>query len=270
MDLSLNPQIPKQREQLRRLFIMKRTELEMMVQRGYDISAVTQLQRGYDLTTIAQLQSMREVPYSVDLRPFLDPTLGIVPGKPTSPEGAFFEPMLAYRQQTGIFQSRQDFSAIYYTPGREKHVLVLYLGNEPGKQVSMKDFQIVNDFIGTGKFHHIILVTETGLNPDNLSKVRTRMPGYRFEIFLDQELSFNRTKHAYAPIKIEHIPAKEVSAWTQREEIQAEKLPMILNVDPIAKWFGAGPLDVFQTELLGTTTDTEGYARITRMAPSKM
>lgn len=256
MDPPLNPQIPKQREQLRRLFIIKRTELEMMAQRGYDISTVSQIQNGKEIT--------------LDLRSFLNPTLGIIPGKLTPPEGAFFEPMLEYRQQVGVFQSRQDFSAIYYTPGREKYILVLYLGNEPGKQVSMKDFQIVNDFIGTGKFHHIILITETGLNPDNLSKVRTRMPGYRIEIFLDQELSFNRTKHAYAPIKIEYIPAKEVSAWSQREEIQAEKLPMILNVDPIAKWFGAGPMDVFQTELLGTTTDTEGYARITRMAPAKM
>jgi DNA-directed RNA polymerase subunit H (RpoH/RPB5) len=183
-------------------------------------------------------------------------------------DSPFFLAMLQHRAQTGLFQTRQEFSSVYYTSDGQRRLVILYLDNETGKHVSKKYFEIVDVFIAQ-QFRELILVTTTGLNPEHNNRVRTRMPNYKVEVFLDAELAFNRTKHAYAPIEVTHIPGNQKSEWGRQEGIRPEKLPMMLDTDIIAKWHGAQPLDVFQMELLGTTTDTFGYNRIVRMAPAK-
>ena len=72
--------------------------------------------------------------------------------------------------------------------------------------------------------------------------------GVKIEVFVDRELAFNVTKHALAPISIKHIPARDVSSWAQQEGFQAEKLPMLITSDPLAKFYSALPLDCFQLE----------------------
>ena len=269
MEPPLNPEIPSQREKLRRLFLTKKTEGAMLSQRGYSLSPVYMMKSNRSFV-------------AVDLTGLQNPILGMnvddpeaqLQGPAPSHDSSAFQAMLQFRQQTGLFQSRQEFSSIYYTPDMRNRVLVLYLGNEPGKQVAKKDFDIVNQFVETGEFSmqrgaSIILVTETELNPDNANKVRNRMPGYKIEVFSDVELAFPRIKHSYCPIKIQYIPNTDVARWSREEQVQAEKLPMMIHTDTVSKWYGAMPLDVFQMETLGTTTDTVGAARIVRMAPLK-
>lgn len=252
----LNPEIPNEREQLRRLFLMKRTEVEMVQQRGFNVENV------YMLSTSGNYPA-------VDLSFISDPTLGMLPDETSmDADSAYFMEMLQRRQQMQLFQTRQEFSSIYYTSDGQRRLAVLYLNNEPGKNVSKQYFAIVDTFI-TQMYKEMILITTTGLNPDLSTRVRARMPGYKVEVFLDSELAFNRIKHAYAPINITHIPSKNVAEWGRQESIQPEKLPMMLDTDMVAKWFGATPMDVFQMELLGTSTDTVAYNRIVRMTPAK-
>jgi len=256
MSRPLNPASPDEREQLRRLFLMKRTEVEMITQRGFNIQNAYMISRAdsnYPVT---------------DLSLFLDPTLGMDTFGEESEGMPFFLAMLQHRQQTGLFQSRSEFSSVYYSSDQQRRIVVLYLDNEPDKNVSKKYFEIV-DFFVTQQFHEIILVTTTGLNADLSNRVR-RMPNYKVEVFLDTELAFNRTKHSYAPISIRHIPNAQKAEWSKQEGLRPEKLPMMLDADMVAKWYGASPLDVFQVELLGSTTDTVGYSRIVRMTtPTK-
>lgn len=250
----LKAELPHEREQLRRLFLMKRTEVEMVQQRGFNIEQV------YMFSTSGNYPVM-------DLSFILDPTLGMLPGEAPE-ESAYFLEMLQRRQQTGLFQTRQEFSSIYYTSDLQRRLAVFYLNNEPGKHVSKQYFSIVDTFI-TQHFKEMILVTTTGLNHKLSTRVCTRMPGYKVEVFLDAELAFNHTKHAYAPINVNHVKSKDVAEWGRQEGVQPEKLPMMLDTDIIAKWFGATPMDVFQMELMGATTDTIGYNRIVRMTPAK-
>ena len=259
MEPPLNPDIPAQRERLRRLFQMKRVEGEMLAQRGYLLNEVYMMRfnRPFEPVDLTRLQN---------------PTLGMSENldEPTpSHDSAYFLAMLQFRQETGLFQSRQEFSSIYLTPDRTQQIVVLYLGNEPGKQVAKKDFDIVNVFIETQRYRNIIIVTETGLNPENTNKVLNRTTGYKIEVFPDSELAFPRIKHGYCPINIRYIPGTDVQRWSQEEQIQAEKLPMMINIDTVGKWYGANPFDVFQCEILGTTTDTTESSRIVRQAPAK-
>ena len=114
----------------------------------------------------------------------------------------------------------------------------------------------------------MILITETGLNSESNNIVTNRTIGYKIEVFLDYELAFARPKHALSPISVKHIHSNQLKQWSQDEHIQPEKLPMVLTIDPISKWFGANPMDGFQYEIMGTTTDTAGYYRIVRQTPS--
>ena len=269
MERPLNPELAAERERLRRLFLMKKTEGEMLSQRGYMLNQVAMMKA--DRSFIV-----------VDLSWLQNPLLGMAAGveEPTlSNDSPGFRAFLEYRTRTGLFQSRQEFSSIYYDVNG-KPLVVLYLANKPGKQVSKEEFEIVNLFIQLGaqqasqaqpqtRYRDFILLTETGLNPVNTNKLRNRTLGYNIEVFHDIELAFSRVKHGLAPITVEHIPKANIAQWAQREQIQPEKLPMELNLDAVAKWFGAQPFDVLQTELMGTTTDTIGYARIIRQTPTK-
>lgn len=241
MEPALNVGIPEQKESLRRLFRIKSTEIIMMNQRGFDTGEVMMLRNNHEFN-----------PQPINLSG-LNSNLQL-------------DHLLEFRQETGMFQSRQEFSSLYKNNTGEQ-ILVLYLGNESGKQVAKKDLAIVLGFIQEQKYRHIILITETGLNPESNNLITNRIVGYKIEVFIDTQLAFNITKHALAPISIRHIQAKFISQWAQKEQIQPEKLPMVMNIDSIAKYYGANPFDGFQMEVMGTTTDTAGSYRITRQSP---
>lgn len=269
MEAPLDPLLPADREKLWRLFLMKKTEGAMLSQRGYMLNQVAVMKLS---------GAQRNFPIETWLPSLQNPLLGMTPEmeEPTLPnDSPGFRAFLQHRSETGYYQSRQEFSSIYYDVNG-KPLVVLYLPNRPGKKVSKEEFEIVNTFIQLGaqhgdhpqmRFRDFILVTETGLNAINTNKLRNRTIGYNIEVFLDSELAFPRVKHAYAPITVEHIPKSNIPQWSQQEQIQPEKLPMVMNLDAVAKWYGASPFDVLQTELLGTTTDTIGYARIVRQTP---
>lgn len=241
MELPLNPDNLQDREKLRKLFRIKRVEGEMMKDRGYS------------LTEVYLLSSDRNF-RQVDLSGLQNPNSSL-------------ETLLQYRQQNAILQSRQEFSSIYVDRKQNKMILVLYLSNDPGKAVGKKYFKFVLEFISTQQYHNIILITETGLNANSSNIVR-QFIGYNIEVFKDIELAFNPLKHSLAPISIIHIPGKQVQEWSKSEDInQPEKLPMMLDIDPIAKWYGASPYDVFQHELLGIENDKIGFYRIVRQTP---
>lgn len=252
MERTLNANIPEEKEKLRRLFRVKKTECEMLAQRGYRLDMVDMMRSDRSFVKI-------------NLSGLQDPSLQL-------------STLLQFRDQQGIFRSRQEFSSIYYHSQDPRiKILVLYLGNEPGKQVAAKDFEIVMEFIQAqaqvadedNRIRRFILITETGLNPEKSNFVANRTPGYKIEVFLDVELAFNKTKHALAPIETVHIPARLVPQWAQEEKFQPEKAPMVLNIDANAKWYGAEPMDGFQHIIMGTTTETAGYYRICRQTSSK-
>lgn len=254
------------REALFKLFLVKKTEGEMLAARGYRLDHVMMMQSDGSL-------AFRQI----DLSFLQDPRLGMSRGysgptqKYTSPA---FEEFLSIRRETGLFGNRTEFSSIYFDE-QSRPLVVLYLVNDPGKKVSKEHFEIVDMFLQlsvqgrTSNYEDYILITETGLNTTNASKVKNRTDGYSMEVFLDSELAFPVVKHAFAPIKAKKISRNETPAWAEEEQLEVNKLPMMLNSDAIGRWFSVKPLDVIQTEIMGTTTDTIGYARVVRQTPIK-
>lgn len=234
----------KDRETLRRLYKVKRTEGEMMKQRGYRLD---------NLSVIDFNTNQFVGPISVE---------GLQ--NPNNP----LDLILTWAAENGIFQSRKSFSSVY--ENAEGHqVLVLYLENSPGKQVDKKGMNIVRTFVSSGVVNHIIIITETGLNPNNSSEIKDRITSVKIEVFLDKELAFNHLKHVLAPISIRHIKSEDAAKWAAAEGVTRDQLPLIFNTDTISKYYAAKPLDIMEYELLGTNTETMGYYRVVRPAPSQ-
>lgn len=228
-------------ELLRKLFRVKKTEVEMLAHRGYDTTSVLCAKgKKYQTLNLQQLF-----------------------------DNATLDDFLQYRRETGSFASLHDFGAVYNKAGTK--TMVMYLANKPGEVLDAPKLEPFNKYIlseskvDTAKrIRHFILVTEAGMSAGAITHLKS-LAGYKIETFDYVDLAFNRTKHALAPISTTHIPARQVPEWAEKEQIQYEYLPLVLNTDPLAKWYGAEPMDVFQHIIMGTTTDTTVYYRLCRM-----
>lgn len=249
MENILDPNIPEQREALRKLFRVKATETEMMARRGYRLDSVLMLQRD---------QSFNQQP--LNLTALSSPNIRI-------------ESLLQTRKESGRFQSRIEFSSLYVNLANPPdEILVLYLGSAPGKQVAKENFKIVLDFIQasaqTMRFRNMILISERGLNPENTNTIANRIVGRKIEVFKDQDLAFNITKHALAPIATIRIPVRDRDRFSQEEGLQPDKLPMIMSDDMNAKYYGAVSGDCFISEVMGASTDSNISYKIVRQSPT--
>ena len=258
MSTSLNVDNPRHKEQLRRLFRVTRTLLTMMKDRGYSLDNVS----FFPPREAGGALFQSHINASWIIRPEIT-----------------FENFLQYREQTRLFQNRQEFSAVFYIfTGDMQYVTemtkVFFLTNEPGKAVS-KDNALVLfhdiDSYEKGAFSpKYIVISEEKLTPGVKKTIQTtNLNGRSIEEFRDVEFAFNRTKHALAPIELQYAKGKDAEKVAAEEEIDHRKVPFILNTDPISKWYGAKAGDLFVTEIMGTTTDTEGYYRLVRTYQEK-
>lgn len=238
----LDPNVPAQREQLRRLFRIKRNELEMMKLRGYSLNPAAIPKDG-------QYKSF-------DLESFTKPSLT-------------FDQFLAFRSQTGYFGNRIDFSAIYQHKLTGEQIIVLYLTSGTGRKIDKAAFSIVETLIARQQFKKFIIISEAGLGPTQQKFIENCTAGYSIEDFTDLKFAYDPLKHAFSPIEIKYILPSETNEWAKVEEIQPGQLPLILTTDPIAERYGAAPLGVFQTVIPSKTSGEEGYYRITRKPPKE-
>ena len=240
MDILLDSNISQDREKLRRLFRVKQTELELLRIRDFNIKKC-------DILSI-QNRDFTLIPLNIEK--FLDFT---------------FDDFLSFREEHKLFKSRLEFSAKYVHSITNENIMILYLYSEGNKKVNKSDTEIVYIFVKKG-YKHLLLITENGLgNPS----INTSILSSNIEIFLDEDLAFNRTKHAYAPIHVDHITASNVNEWSEKEQLNANKLPIILTDDIISKYYGGKPMDIFQYELMSPSSDRMIYYRNVRTMTGK-
>jgi DNA-directed RNA polymerase subunit H (RpoH/RPB5) len=225
-------------EKLRRLFRVKKNELSMMILRGFPLEKVW-VARSPFMSTWTE----------VNLSEFLT---------------FDFNRFLQFRTETGLFQDRAAFSSVYQIPATQNTCMVIYLLSEPGKKVNKENFEVVLKIIQSMRYHHLILISENGLNPERSNYIQHQTAGYRIEEFIDYNFAIDPVKHALAPITIKHVPGNQVAEWARQENLQPTQLPIALAVDPITKRYGAQSGDVFQQTIVGTVVAEEGYNRFVR------
>jgi len=265
---------PDDRERLRRLFRIKRTELEMMRDRGFDISQV------FILTNFSIASERRGQPVeaktqfspAVDCRPLTDIRFD-------------FNQFLEFRQIHSLFNSRILFTSLYTSTLDGSRTLVMYLESEPGKQVVKDGLQLLLQLIYEKQLRGmaILLIAENGIHPGSVSIILEQTAGYDISIFFDKFFAVNPTKHAFAPINaklIRKIPGEispdgkvgpdSIEKWAAEEGIKPSNLPLIFSdSDPLAKYYGAKNGDIFELEVLSKANDVSGYYRLCFKTPAK-
>jgi len=218
---------------MERLYKIKKTEVEMMILRDYMISNVNVIK--------------------------LDTQINYIPVDMTwitEPENTY-EYFKNFIKKYKIFRDRYEFTSVYtHNNIPNKNVIVVYT-----KDV---DDNFFTKFTKTYK--HIIVISNNLLP----TKLMNKYQPTKIESFTDNELAFNRLKHAYSPISIEYIRNDMVEKWAQNEELPVKSLPLILDEDIIPKMYGAKTSGVFKMEQIGLNTETYIMYRLVRKTPDRI
>ncbi|KAM0680117.1 DNA-directed RNA polymerases I [Glugoides intestinalis] len=119
---------------------------------------------------------------------------------------------------------------------------------------------LANDYSVQG-ISTVVLITPNKLNP--ACKALLKSIKLTFEHFLIDELQFNITKHCLVP-KHRIMSEEEQVAFLVKMKCQKANVPTILTVDPVSRFFGAKPGNIFEITRTSQTTGTALYYRFVR------
>ena len=227
----------------KRLFRVKRTELEMVKDRGFDTKNAHLYTRNgrelsYDADEILSLKSHDE---------FLD-------------------------WLQGDFVKLTDLTTLYTNENNEQ-LLVFYITSS-GKQAGKPDLKLVNEVLQKNaeipvknRITNMIIISSNGISPSTLTTMQQQHRMYNMQFFKYSELAFNPMKHVLAPLST--TIRKDVPEWEKYEGINSNKLPVTRDKDALVKWYNASLGDVVECEVMGLTFDTGYSYRVVRRTNKK-
>ena len=141
------------------------------------------------------------------------------------------------------FTARGSLTKIYSNP-ENKFILVYYGNLEKGKQISIDEVRRYESVIDHFKsmygdnFVESILIVDHPMSSSANSHINTSINlKIKNQIFQDSELSYNPTHHILVPL---HIKLTEEEKQQKMKElmVDANKIPLMLSTDPIARYYG--------------------------------
>ncbi|CAD7957344.1 unnamed protein product [Amoebophrya sp. A120] len=150
-------------------------------------------------------------------------------------------------------ESRADFQQAWEQAqadgvGRERFVIlcshkdntddkILVYFPDDSKRVGVKPIRILAEKMTENDISHAILVVRQSLTPFAKSAIAETLSRMRIEVFHENELVINITKHELVPT---HVPltAEEKRYLLERYQLKPSQLPRIQMNDPIARYFG--------------------------------
>lgn len=104
-------------------------------------------------------------------------------------------------------------------------------------------FQHIGRYMGSN-IDNIVLISQVPLKSDGIDALMD-IPNYVIHFFLHESLLSNPTKHKFVP-KHKLLNMEESINFIKINNIKREKLPKICFDDPIAKYYGAIPGQIFE------------------------
>lgn len=242
MSKPIDAATPEGREELRRLFIMKKTEIRYLAKRGYVI-----------------------------FRSFITDGTESSPFDPARFSSLSFEEFLQLREQSGLFSTRESFSSIYnYSLNNVTgNQVVLYIGNSPGKLSSKDNCTMLYNAVSVQEFGQIIAISKSGFHYNMVNYVREQTAGKNIQLFTDSDFAFDRSQYCLAPIVAINHPPSSVPEYEKTEGLNKRQLPFILSRDIIAKILGAQPDSIIEMVISGADANKIGYYRYVRETNQK-
>lgn len=209
--MAINPQVAA------RLFKIKRHQLEMVRDRGYDISSEAALFE-YTLDDFIRV-------YSNILQERNAAIHETIKQSRTSRRSAKNE--LTFREVLDNLYQKEDGTLllVHYAESPAKTGKVSRLGVEP-----------IGEFIKMATDNGVqwaILISEQDISSEAAKNLQ-KISAIHFQHFFDEELMYNPTKHYLVP-KHEVLSPEETSDFLKRNNLKLSQLPIIKFIDPIGK-----------------------------------
>ena len=146
---------------------------------------------------------------------------------------------------------KQALSKSYFkteSDGTVKMVYVYYPESviEKGKikELNVKAIRSIVKLMQSHDIEHIILMTEAGIRRDALKEF-DKLPSYQVESFVFDEMTYNLTKHFLVP-KYTLMTNEEMTDMLKRNRLRITDLPRMYKNDPVARYYGAKPGQLFK------------------------
>ena len=188
---------------MQRLFDIKKTQLQMVRDRGYDISPE------------------EEVILTIDVYNFANYITGLAVANP--------------RATARSLLSRSYMATL--PDGSTRSMLVYYGGkSDPQKQVSA---EVVRDFIGLVQRYRIneaILIVDAALSSTG-EKELSALTLTKWQVFFDSDLTYNPTRHVDTP-RHELLSPEDAQTKLRELRVDLSKLLILKVSDPVVKYYG--------------------------------
>ncbi len=189
------------------LFKVKKTQLEMLSDRGYDISSEIDV-------------------LDLDVDSFV----------------TRYEDEAKNRERSlGRKVSFKDALGNHYRHRTEEEFLyVLYLETPKGEgktgTIGKTQAKEILSFMSDSRSRQVILITEVNLSP-HAARAFRGAPIYKIEHFLYDELTYNLTHHYLVP---KHIPLSEEEGrrFLARSKLKFSQIPKLSIDDPVVRYYG--------------------------------
>ncbi|SPN79265.1 RNA polymerase II RPB5 subunit [Brazilian cedratvirus IHUMI] len=193
---------------MNKLYRVKRTELEMMQARGYDISAVAVLLK-YSMEEFAKYYTGQMQKTGKNIYDLLSSL---------------------------YVNSAGQYIYVFYSPEKDKAT---------GKAIVTEVLNDINELRKSYNLDHAVIISAKGLSPE-ANSLMGRLPLYYIQSFTYSSLLWNITRHVLVdPHTL--MTDKEVEEFLQKNRyISLDKMPIIKDTDAIAKFLGATPGQVIR------------------------
>ncbi|KAM0674130.1 hypothetical protein GVAV_002203 [Gurleya vavrai] len=163
-----------------------------------------------------------------------------------------------------------DFQTFYPNAATDRNVIKIHVQKDnelplvvhffDEAKVGLKNLKVIIDTYERQNIKNIILICRENLSPSG-NKHLESLVNFRIEVFKEKELLFNVTKHDLVP-KHRVLNVDEKKELLEQRRIKESQLPRILRSDPVSRYYGVKPGDVFEILRKSETAGTALYYRL--------
>lgn len=112
-------------------------------------------------------------------------------------------------------------------------------------KVSVKKLKSIKEIIDAGIYTCLIIVYKSMITAFAKQFIVTDVNNLNVQVFSENELSFNITKHELVP-KHELLSTKDRNDLVRKYRASLRNFPLMLSSDPVARYYGALPGTMFK------------------------
>jgi len=142
----------------------------------------------------------------------------------------------AWKQVQQDAGARERFIILVHKKNFPDQQLIVFFPEE-NKRVGVKPIRILAEKMDEKKIREAILVVRQPLTPLARTAITEAMSKMRIEVFHENELIVNITRHELVP-KYLPLTAEEQKQLLSRYKMKPSQLPRIQLSDPVARYFG--------------------------------